>query len=80
MVVVKRTERLVLRTHAAQRQVLADQGDNIDRVFYGGFSRVRNDGAPGTPDREGSGPGPWSAAPGAERMSELPERPLTVPC
>ena len=36
MVIVKRTKRLVPRTHAAQRQVLADQGDNINRVLYGG--------------------------------------------
>ena len=52
MVVVKRTERLVPRTHTAQRQVLADQGDNIDRVFYGGFSRFGMSGHRGAPDIE----------------------------
>jgi hypothetical protein len=47
---VKRTERLVPRTYTAQRQILADQGDNIDRVFYGGFSRFGMSGHRGTPD------------------------------
>jgi hypothetical protein len=36
LVIVKRTKRLIPRTDAAQRQVLADQGDNVNRVLYGG--------------------------------------------
>ena len=36
VVVVERAKRLVFITHTAQGQRLTDQGDNVNRVFYGG--------------------------------------------
>jgi hypothetical protein len=36
MIIMKRTERLEPAAHSAHGPVFAHQGDDIDRVFYGG--------------------------------------------
>ena len=41
MIVVERTNRLELGTIAMKRQVVADQGDNVDRLLDGGEGGFR---------------------------------------
>ncbi len=78
VVVVKRTECLVLRPCSAQRHILAHQGNDIDGVLDGGQSRFGMKGHKELLTHR-LRPGPFALAPKPNKMSELPTPPLVRP-